>query len=213
MVEREARVPGDRAKIAAVVYNRLRAGMPLGIDATIYYAVELRDGIATYTHELTREAQLHIDSPYNTRTSHGPAPDAHLQPGPRLDRAAAYPAHVPYLYYVAAADGCGEQVFSTTLRRIRSQCRRLQGGGRQQRRASARLQEEVMPRLGVLGWPVAHSRSPAIHNAAFAALGMADWRYQRLPVPPELFARDDAFAARLWLRRGERDDSRTSRRR
>jgi len=45
-----------------------------------------------------------------------------------------------------------------------------------------------MPRLGVLGWPVAHSRSPAIHNAALAALGMHDWRYQMLPVPPELFA-------------------------
>jgi shikimate dehydrogenase len=44
-----------------------------------------------------------------------------------------------------------------------------------------------MPRLGVLGWPVAHSRSPAIHNAAFASLGMDGWRYQRLPVPPELF--------------------------
>jgi shikimate dehydrogenase len=42
-------------------------------------------------------------------------------------------------------------------------------------------------RLGVLGWPVAHSRSPAMHNAALAALGMADWHYQRLPVPPELF--------------------------
>jgi shikimate dehydrogenase len=45
-----------------------------------------------------------------------------------------------------------------------------------------------MPRLGVLGWPVAHSRSPAIHNAAFVSLGMEGWRYQRLPVPPELFA-------------------------
>jgi shikimate dehydrogenase len=44
-----------------------------------------------------------------------------------------------------------------------------------------------MPRLGVLGWPVAHSRSPAIHNAALAHLGMEDWRYQLLPVPPELF--------------------------
>jgi shikimate dehydrogenase len=43
-------------------------------------------------------------------------------------------------------------------------------------------------RLGVLGWPVAHSRSPAIHNAALAALGMDGWRYQLLPVPPELFA-------------------------
>jgi shikimate dehydrogenase len=44
-----------------------------------------------------------------------------------------------------------------------------------------------MPRLGVLGWPVAHSRSPAIHNAALAHLKMDGWRYQRLPVPPELF--------------------------
>jgi shikimate dehydrogenase len=45
-----------------------------------------------------------------------------------------------------------------------------------------------MPRLGVLGWPVAHSRSPAIHNAALAHLGMHAWRYQLLPVPPPLFA-------------------------
>ncbi len=44
-----------------------------------------------------------------------------------------------------------------------------------------------MPRLGVLGWPVDHSRSPAIHNAALAALGLNDWHYQRLPVPPPLF--------------------------
>jgi shikimate dehydrogenase len=45
----------------------------------------------------------------------------------------------------------------------------------------------VTHRLGVLGWPVAHSRSPAMHNAAFAALGMEGWRYQRLPVPVALF--------------------------
>jgi shikimate dehydrogenase len=42
-------------------------------------------------------------------------------------------------------------------------------------------------RLGVLGWPVAHSRSPAIQNAALAAAGLTDWRYQLLPVPPERF--------------------------
>jgi len=44
-----------------------------------------------------------------------------------------------------------------------------------------------MKRLGVLGWPVAHSRSPAMQNAALAHLGLRDWHYQRLPVPPELF--------------------------
>ena len=112
MVEREAQLPGDRPKIAAVIYNRLRLGMPLGIDATIYYAVEQAEGIATDTHELT-ESQLHIDSPYNTRTHHGLPPTPISNPGMASIEAAAHPAHVPYLYYVAGADGCGEQVFST----------------------------------------------------------------------------------------------------
>jgi shikimate dehydrogenase len=44
-----------------------------------------------------------------------------------------------------------------------------------------------MARLGVVGWPVAHSRSPAMQNAALAHLALRDWRYQLLPVPPELF--------------------------
>jgi UPF0755 protein len=114
MVEREAQLPGDRPKIAAVIYNRLRLKMPLGIDATIYYAVEQAEGIATDTHELT-EAQLHIDSPYNTRTHTGLPPTPISNPGMASIDAAAHPAHVPYLYYVAGADGCGEQVFSTTF--------------------------------------------------------------------------------------------------
>jgi shikimate dehydrogenase len=42
-------------------------------------------------------------------------------------------------------------------------------------------------RYGVLGWPVAHSRSPAMHQAAYEALGLEGWRYQRLPVPPDVF--------------------------
>jgi uncharacterized YceG family protein len=113
MVEREAQVPADRPKIAAVIYNRIKDGMPLGIDASIYYAVEQQKGIATYTGELT-ESDLHIDSPYNTRTHTGLPPTPISNPGMASIEAAAHPAHVPYLYYVAAADGCGEQMFSQT---------------------------------------------------------------------------------------------------
>ena len=187
MVEREAQIPGDRPKIAAVIYNRLRAAAcRWGSTRRIYYAVELRSGIATYTHELT-EAQLHIDSPYNTRTHVGLPPTPISNPGLASIEAAAHPAHVPYLYYVAGADGCGEQVFSTTLAEFEANAAAYQAAVEQQRRASPDVQAQVMPRLGVLGWPVAHSRSPAIHNAALAALGMEGWRYQRLPVPPALF--------------------------
>jgi shikimate dehydrogenase len=46
----------------------------------------------------------------------------------------------------------------------------------------------VAPRLGVAGWPVAHSRSPAMHNAALRAVGLGEWRYLRLPLPPARFA-------------------------
>src|SRR4051795_1197031 len=42
--------------------------------------------------------------------------------------------------------------------------------------------------LGVCGWPVAHSRSPTMHAAALAAVGLGDWRYLALPLPPERFA-------------------------
>ena len=44
----------------------------------------------------------------------------------------------------------------------------------------------AVTRLGVLGWPVTHSRSPAIHNAALRAVGLREWHYQLLPVPPQL---------------------------
>jgi UPF0755 protein len=113
MVEREAQTDHDRPLIAAVIYNRLREGIPLGIDATIYYAVELQKGIATYSGELT-QSQLKIDSPYNTRTHKGLPPTPISNPGEASIDAAAHPAHAHYLYYVAAADGCGEQVFSDT---------------------------------------------------------------------------------------------------
>jgi UPF0755 protein len=113
MIEREALLPGDRAKIAAVVYNRLRLGMPLGIDATIYYALGQRAGSVGVPSQLT-EADLHIDSPYNTRTHTGLPPTPISNPGAAAIDAAAHPAHASYLYYVNAPNGCGALVFSNT---------------------------------------------------------------------------------------------------
>jgi shikimate dehydrogenase len=55
-------------------------------------------------------------------------------------------------------------------------------------RRTARASLLRFTRLGVLGWPVAHSLSPTLHNAALESAGLSGWRYQLLPVPPELFA-------------------------
>jgi UPF0755 protein len=107
MIEREAEVPGDRPLVAAVIYNRLRLGMTLGIDATLRYALH------DYSEPLT-EAQLQLNSPYNTRLHTGLPPTPISNPGAASIEAATHPAHVSYLYYVAAADGCGRQVFSTS---------------------------------------------------------------------------------------------------
>jgi UPF0755 protein len=106
IIEREAATAHDRPLVAAVIYNRLRLHMTLGIDSTLRYA--LNDFVKPLT-----EAQLHSDSPYNTRTHVGLPPTPISNPGAAAIKAAARPAKVSYLYYVAGADGCGELVFST----------------------------------------------------------------------------------------------------
>ncbi|HET9720467.1 MAG TPA: shikimate dehydrogenase [Solirubrobacteraceae bacterium] len=55
-------------------------------------------------------------------------------------------------------------------------------------------------RLGVVGWPVAHSRSPRFQNAGLAAAGLAGWRYQPLPLPPQLFDQAVPALAALGFR-------------
>jgi UPF0755 protein len=95
MVEAEAKVQGDRAKIAEVIYNRLHQGMPLGIDATIDYA------LGHHVSALT-QSELAVRSPYNTRLHTGLPPTPIGAPGLASLQAAVSPATGNLLYYVVA---------------------------------------------------------------------------------------------------------------
>jgi UPF0755 protein len=100
MIEKEVRAPAERRLVAAVIYNRLHERMPLQIDATIRYAEN------NWTKPLT-DSDLKIDSPYNTYTHTTLPPTPIGNPGLASIQAAAHPANVDYLYYVAKPNGCG----------------------------------------------------------------------------------------------------------
>jgi UPF0755 protein len=106
MVEREAQLESERPLIAAVIYNRLHEGMPLGIDATIRFATH------NYAEPLT-ESELATESPYNTRLNAGLPPGPIDSPGLASIEAAAHPADVDYLFYVVKPGTCGEHSFSS----------------------------------------------------------------------------------------------------
>lgn len=108
MVEAEAKVPADRKKIAAVVYNRLREGIALGIDATVLYA------LGEHKETLTR-SDLEVDSPYNTRKVAGLPPTPIGAPGEGALEAAFDPADGAWLYYVLS-DCEGHHSFSVDYR-------------------------------------------------------------------------------------------------
>jgi UPF0755 protein len=99
MIERETVAPAERKLVSAVIYNRLDAGMPLGIDATLRYGLGIQG-----TRPLTKK-QLATDTPYNTRLHTGLPPTPIGNPGAASIRAAAAPAAVDYLYYVRKPDG------------------------------------------------------------------------------------------------------------
>ncbi|HET7485697.1 MAG TPA: endolytic transglycosylase MltG [Solirubrobacterales bacterium] len=107
MIEHEAGVASQRKLVAAVIYNRLHEGMPLGIDATTRFAT------GNYTHPLT-ESELAVDSPYNTRTHAGLPPGPIDSPGLASIEAAAHPVKADYLYYVAEPGTCNKLAFSST---------------------------------------------------------------------------------------------------
>ena len=105
MVEAEAQTEHDRPLIASVIYNRLRDGMPLQIDATTRYAT------GNYTRPLT-DSELNSPSPYNTRIHKGLPPTPIDNPGMASIEAAAHPAQTNYLYFVVKPCANGEQVFT-----------------------------------------------------------------------------------------------------
>jgi uncharacterized YceG family protein len=107
MVEREAGVAKDRPLIASVIYNRLKNGIPLGIDATIRY----ENG---NWEEPLKQSELAADTPYNTRINAGLPPGPIGNPGIDSIKAAANPAKTDYLFFVVKPCGEGEHAFSET---------------------------------------------------------------------------------------------------
>jgi UPF0755 protein len=106
LVQGEAQTAHDFPLVASVIYNRLRLGMLLGIDATTRYAV------GNYTSPLT-ESQLHSPSPWNTRVHAGLPPTPIDSPGLAAIEAAAHPAQSNYLYYVTKVCGHGALSFAS----------------------------------------------------------------------------------------------------
>jgi UPF0755 protein len=118
IVEKEARVPEERPVIAAVYYNRLRKGMLLQADPTVQYALGHHVGRVLYK-------DLAVKSPYNTYINKGLPPGPVAAPGVASLAAAANPASVPYLYFVASPDGHHEfrmtlQEHTSAIREVRA---------------------------------------------------------------------------------------------
>lgn len=98
LIETEAKLKDERPLVASVIYNRLKIGMPLGIDSTVIYASKLagkwRNDGKVYQSDLDRE------SPYNSRKVRGLPPGPIASSGARSIAAALRPAQTDYLYYV-----------------------------------------------------------------------------------------------------------------
>ena len=107
LIEEEAQAAIDRPKIARVIYNRLAVGEPLGIDATVVYALG-------GDRELSN-ADLQVDSPYNTRRYAGLPPTPIASPGRASLEAALNPEDGEWFYYVLTEEnGPGTHTFAVT---------------------------------------------------------------------------------------------------
>jgi UPF0755 protein len=112
LVERETAVEADRPLVASVVENRLAINMPLRIDPSVIYGLELTGHWrgTIYESDLTR------DTPYNTYLHAGLTPGPVCNPGLPSLRAALNPPKTNYLYFVAeGTDAQGHSLFAATL--------------------------------------------------------------------------------------------------
>jgi peptidoglycan lytic transglycosylase G len=109
LVQAEARRTQDMPKVAAVIYNRLKRGMPLQLDSTLHYAVDTRGHIGTSKNLRS------LDSPYNTYTLTGLPPTPIDSPGADALHAALHPASASYLYFVTVNLRTGQTRFATTF--------------------------------------------------------------------------------------------------
>ena len=132
LVEREARVPGERPVIASVYRNRLRLNMPLQCDPTTIYAALLEDRYrgAIYRSDLENR-QL-----YNTYRHAGLPPGPIANPGLDSLRAAIHPAETGFLYFVLKAGVTGEHVFSKALAEHELAVQKYRRGLRQAQQAN-----------------------------------------------------------------------------
>jgi UPF0755 protein len=105
LIERETRVPEERALVASVIMNRLNVGMPLQIDATVQFALGENKEHLTY-------ADLEVDSPYNTYKINGLPPGPICSPRIECIEAALYPADTDYIYYVLSPELDGRHNFT-----------------------------------------------------------------------------------------------------
>jgi UPF0755 protein len=106
MIEREAALDRERPVIAGVIYNRLKIGMTLGIDATLLYDDPTPDGQLSFS-------DLESDSPYNTRINAGLPPTPIASPGRASLAAALDPADTRFLFYVLCGSD-GHHAFGET---------------------------------------------------------------------------------------------------
>ncbi|MBP5092948.1 MAG: endolytic transglycosylase MltG [Abditibacteriota bacterium] len=109
LVEREARTEKDRPLVASVIYNRLKKGMRLEIDATVSYV----PGKSRGNKARTSYSDLRNGSPYNTYRNKGLPPGPICNPGAKAIEAAVRPAGSDYLFYVARKNG--SHVFTRTF--------------------------------------------------------------------------------------------------